>query len=37
MIPNRSVPSASVIPVLAYLDVPDAADWGDILVDSIRR
>ena len=27
MIRNRSVPTASVIPVLAYLDVPDAAEW----------
>ena len=27
MIANRSVPAASVIPVLAYLDVPDAAEW----------
>jgi uncharacterized glyoxalase superfamily protein PhnB len=27
MIRNRSVPSASVIPVLASLDVPDATEW----------
>lgn len=27
MIENRSVPSASVIPVLAYVDVPDSAEW----------
>jgi uncharacterized glyoxalase superfamily protein PhnB len=27
MIANRSVPSATVIPVLAYLDVPDAVEW----------
>lgn len=27
MIQNRSVPSASVIPVLAYVDVPAAAEW----------
>jgi uncharacterized glyoxalase superfamily protein PhnB len=27
MIRNRSVPAASVIPVLAYVDVPDAAEW----------
>jgi uncharacterized glyoxalase superfamily protein PhnB len=27
VIANRSVPSASVIPVLAYADVEDAADW----------
>lgn len=27
MIANRSVPSSSVIPVLAYSDVAEAADW----------
>jgi uncharacterized glyoxalase superfamily protein PhnB len=27
MIENRSVPTASVIPVLAYVDVPEAAEW----------
>ena len=27
MIANRSVPTASVIPVLAYVDVPEAAEW----------
>lgn len=27
MIANRSVPAASVIPVLAYADVAEAADW----------
>jgi len=27
VIENRSVPSASVIPVLAYVDVPAAAEW----------
>ena len=27
MIANRSVPTASVIPVLAYVDVPGAAEW----------
>jgi uncharacterized glyoxalase superfamily protein PhnB len=27
MIRNRSVPAASVIPVLSYPDVPAAADW----------
>jgi uncharacterized glyoxalase superfamily protein PhnB len=27
VIANRSVPSASVIPVLAYADVVEAADW----------
>jgi uncharacterized glyoxalase superfamily protein PhnB len=26
-IPNRSVPDATVIPVLGYRDVTDAADW----------
>ena len=27
MIANRSVPPSSVIPVLAYVDVAEAADW----------
>jgi uncharacterized glyoxalase superfamily protein PhnB len=27
MIANRSVPSATVIPVLAYADVAEASDW----------
>jgi uncharacterized glyoxalase superfamily protein PhnB len=27
VISNRSVPSASVIPVLAYVDVPEASEW----------
>lgn len=27
MIANRSVPTATVIPVLAYADVTEAADW----------
>lgn len=27
MIANRSVPAASVIPVLAYADVAEASDW----------
>jgi hypothetical protein len=27
MIANRSVPTATVIPVLAYTDVVEAADW----------
>ena len=27
MIPNRSVPAASVIPELAYADVAEAAEW----------
>jgi uncharacterized glyoxalase superfamily protein PhnB len=27
VIPNRSIPPSTVIPVLAYLDVPEAARW----------
>ncbi len=27
MLQNRSIPRASVIPVLAYLNAPQAADW----------
>lgn len=27
MIANRSVPSSSIIPVLAYADVPEAVEW----------
>lgn len=27
MLPNRSVPAATVVPVLAYADVAEASDW----------
>ena len=27
MIPNRSVPDATVIPVLSYPDVTEASEW----------
>jgi hypothetical protein len=34
VIANRSVPSATVIPVLAYVDVTDPADWGGTLIEA---